>query len=61
MDFCILRGVPAVVRQYIEKGTFEGSLEMQRQLIGDYKEDVRKYAHGMDQARILNVFNQIPS
>ena len=61
MDFCILRRVPAVVRQYIEKGTFEGSLEMQRQLIGDYKEDVRKYAHGMDQARILNVFNQIPS
>ena len=59
MDFCILGG--AVVRQYIKKGTFEGSLEMQRQLIGDYKEDIRKYAHGMDQARILNVFNQIPS
>ena len=60
MDFCILGG-GAVVRQYIKKGTFEGSLEMQRQLIGDYKEDVRKYAHGMDQACILNVFNQILS
>lgn len=60
MDFCILGG-GAVVRQYIKEGTFEGSLEMQRQLIGDYKEDIRKYAHGMDQARILNVFNQIPS
>ena len=34
---------------------------MQRQLIGDYKEDVRKYAQGMNQTRILNVFNQIPS
>ncbi len=60
MDYCILGGMPAVVRDYIEKGTFEGSLETQRQLLADYKEDIRKYADGMDQTRILNVFNQIP-
>ncbi len=60
MDYCILGGMPAVVREYIEKGTFEGSLETQRQLLADYKEDIRKYADGMDQTRILNVFNQIP-
>lgn len=60
LDFCILGGMPAVVREYIEKGTFEGSLELQRQLIADYKEDIRKYADGIDQTRILNVFNQIP-
>ena len=60
LDYCILGGMPAVVREYILKGTFEGSLETQRQLIADYKEDVRKYAAGMDQTRILNVFNQIP-
>lgn len=33
---------------------------MQRQLILDYQEDIRKYAQGLDQARILNVFNHIP-
>lgn len=60
LDYCILGGMPAVVREYIAKGTFEGSLDTQRQLIIDYKEDIRKYAEGMDQARILNVFNQIP-
>lgn len=60
LDFCILGGMPAVVRAYIEKGTFEGSLDTQRQLLADYKEDIRKYADGMDQTRILNVFNQIP-
>lgn len=60
LDFSILGGMPAVVREYIAKGTFEGSLDVQRQLIADYKEDIRKYAEGMDQARILNVFNQIP-
>jgi predicted AAA+ superfamily ATPase len=60
LDFCILGGMPAVLREYVSKGTFEGSLDIQRQLIADYKEDIRKYAQGMDQARILNVFNQIP-
>ncbi|MCI9588074.1 MAG: ATP-binding protein, partial [Oscillospiraceae bacterium] len=60
LDYCILGGMPAVVREYVERGTFEGSLDIQRQLIADYKEDIRKYAEGMDQGRILNVFNQIP-
>lgn len=60
LDFCILGGMPAVVREYVEQGTFEGSLDIQRQLITDYREDIRKYAEGLDQGRILNVFNQIP-
>ena len=60
LDYCILGGMPAIVREYIVKGTFEGSLSTQRQLLADYEEDVRKYADGMDQTRILNVFRQIP-
>jgi len=60
LDYCILGGMPAVVREFVEKGTFEGSLEVQRQLIADYEEDIRKYAEGMDQTRILNVFRHIP-
>jgi len=59
-DYIILGGMPEVVKDYIEKGTFEGSLYTQRQLIADYKEDIRKYAEGLDKARILNVFNSIP-
>lgn len=59
LDYCILGGMPAVIRDYIEKGTFEGSLDTQRQLIADYKEDIRKYAEGVDQTRIVNVFNRI--
>lgn len=60
LDYCILGGMPAVLREYIQRGTFEGTLELQRQLLADYREDIRKYADGMDQARILNVFEQIP-
>lgn len=60
LDFCILGGMPAVVREYIERDSFEGSLAIQRQLLTDYEEDMRKYAVGVDQTRILNVFRQIP-
>ena len=59
LDYCVLGGMPAVVSAYIQSGTFEGSLETQRQLLEDYKEDIRKYADGVDQTRILNVFNRI--
>lgn len=60
MDFCLLGGMPSVVRDYIANQTFEGSLNTQRQLLADYKEDVRKYASGVEQTRILNVFEHIP-
>ena len=59
LDFSILGGMPAVVAEYIQKSTFEGSLDTQKQLIADYKEDIRKYAQGVDQTRILNVFNRV--
>ncbi|MDD3368889.1 MAG: ATP-binding protein [Lachnospiraceae bacterium] len=60
LDYCILGGMPAVVRKYIELGVFGPALETQRQLLDDYREDIRKYADGMDQTRILNVFEHIP-
>lgn len=47
LDFCILGGMPAVICEYIEKDTFEGSTSIQKQLLSDYKEDIRKYAEGM--------------
>ena len=59
-DYCIVGGMPAIVARYIEKGTFENVLEMQNQILLDYKDDVRKYVTGIEQTRILNVFNHIP-
>lgn len=60
LDYCILGGMPAVVRSYIEKGTFEGSLDLQKELLTDYKEDIKKYVEGIEKTRVLNVFNHIP-
>ena len=60
LDYCILGGLPGVVKEYIKTNTFEGTLQIQIQLLEDYREDIRKYADGLDQTRILNVFEHIP-
>ena len=60
LDFCLLGGMPHVVAKYIEQNSFEGTLVLQKDLLDDYKEDIRKYVTGIEQTRILNVFNRIP-
>lgn len=59
-EYLILGGMPAVVWSFIKKGNYSGSLAMQKQLLLDYEEDITKYANGLDQARILNVYRKIP-
>ena len=59
LTFSMLGGMPEVVRNYIERGTFEGSLETQRQILLDYKEDIQKYNSGTERTRILSIFNSI--
>ena len=59
LDFCVLGGMPRVVAMFLANGTFEGSLAAQREILADYRADVRKYASGLDQTRILNVFDGI--
>ena len=61
LDFCITGGMPEVVKSHIESGTFEGVLGLQRQLISAYRDDVRKYATGIEQTRIVNVLEHIPA
>lgn len=58
-EFCVLGGMPSVMSTFVKRGTFEGTLELQREILEDYRGDVRKYASGMDQTRILNVFDNI--
>lgn len=58
-DFMVVGGMPAVVDSYISNGNFSGTLAIQRQLLNDYREDITKYAAGLDKAKILNVYNHI--
>ncbi len=59
-EYLVLGGMPAVVWMFIQKGNFSGTLAIQKQLLMDYEEDITKYAHGLDQAKILNVYRKIP-
>ncbi|MBQ7189164.1 MAG: ATP-binding protein [Kiritimatiellae bacterium] len=59
LDFCVLGGMPRIVGEFLRRGTFEKSLELQREILDGYRDDVRKYVEGMDQTRILNVFDHI--
>ena len=61
LDYCVLGGMPDVVKLYIETGTFSGTLDVQEQIRLDYEEDVRKYAEGLDQTRIISVYRSIPA
>ena len=61
LDYCVLGGMPDVVKLYIETGTFSGTLDVQEQIRLDYEEDVRKYAQGLDQTKIISVYRSIPA
>ncbi len=58
--YMTIGGMPAIVNRYIENGkNFSGVLEMQKQLLLDYEEDITKYAEGLDKAKVKNVYNHI--
>lgn len=59
-EYMIIGGMPEIVKKFIDEKNFSGILDMQKQIIEDYKEDITKYATGLDQTRILNVYNKIP-
>ena len=61
LDYCVLGGMPDVVKLYIETGTFSGTLDVQEQIRLDYEEDVRKYADGLDQTKIISVYRSVPA
>ena len=60
-DYMTLGGMPEVVKMYIDNSHFGGTLKLQRQLLKDYEEDITKYAKRADKAKILAVYNHIPT
>ena len=61
LTYSVLGGMPDVVKQYLETGTFSGTPDLQNQIRLDYEEDVRKYAEGLDQTKIISVYRSIPA
>lgn len=59
-DYMVIGGMPAIVSKFIENKNFSGILDMQKQILMDYEEDITKYAGGLDKGKILDVYRKIP-
>lgn len=60
-EYMVIGGMPAIVSKFIYQKNYSGTLDMQRQILLDYEEDITKYANGLDQGKILNVYRKIPT
>jgi len=60
-EYMIIGGMPAIVYNFVKNKNYSGTLQMQTQILKDYEEDITKYANGLDQGKILNVYRKIPA
>lgn len=60
-EYMVIGGMPAIVDLFVKNNNYSGTLKMQKQILQDYEEDITKYAGGLDQAKILNVYRKIPA
>lgn len=60
-EYMIIGGMPAIVNKFITQKNYSGTLEMQKQILLDYEEDITKYPNGLDQGKILSVYRKIPT
>ena len=60
-EYMVIGGMPAIVNAFILQNNYSGTLDMQKQILLDYEEDITKYAGGLDQGKILNVYRKIPA
>ena len=58
-EYMVLGGMPKVVEMFITNKNYSEILELQNQILKAYEEDIRKYANGLDQTKILNTFRNI--
>ena len=45
-EYMVIGGMPAIVYSFVKNKNYSGILNMQKQIILDYEEDITKYAHG---------------
>ena len=58
-EHMIVGGMPAIVSRFVENKNYSGILDMQKQILLDYEEDITKYAGNLDKTKILNAYRKI--
>lgn len=59
-EYMVLGGMPKVVFTFVAQKNYSGTLQLQKQLLLDYEEDITKYAGGLDKGRILDIYRKFP-
>ena len=59
-EYMVLGGMPKVVFTLVTQKNYSGTLQLQKQLLLDYEEDITKYAGGLDKGRILDIYRKFP-
>lgn len=59
-EYMVLGGMPKVVFTFVTQKNYSGTLQLQKQLLLDYEEDITKYAGGLDKGRILDIYRKFP-
>lgn len=60
LQYTVVGGMPAVVREFVENHNMSTVLDMQRMILDEYREDMIKYANPADKPSIVECFNSIP-
>ena len=61
LSYIIVGGMPRVVDEYIKTNKLDIVLNIQKNIISDYRDDVIKYARGNNKIKILECFDSITS
>lgn len=59
-EYMLIGGMPHVVDTFISQNNFSNTLNLQRQILLDYEEDITKYASGLGKGKILDFYLKIP-
>ena len=59
-EFIVVGGMPAAVNEFVETHNFANVLKIQKDIIGDYTDDIAKYAEGNEKTKARACFLSIP-
>lgn len=60
LQYIVVGGMPAVVNEFVDSHQMNNILQMQRDIINGYRDDMVKYADTADKSKIRECFDSIP-
>jgi hypothetical protein len=59
-DYCVVGGMPAAVKAYIESGSYLATERIQEGILATYRDDFGKYGKRVNHSRLQKVFSRLP-